>query len=259
MDYSSVKISVIGCGAFGRLILELLVPLTEIIAFDIDHNAVRDHPWPVAMDFPSAACADIVILAVPVQALEETLVRIAPYVRPGCLVIDVCSIKQRPIALMKNALPDYCEILGTHPLFGPQSAVGGVKGSRVALVPVRGAQWRGVANFLRKKLGLHVVLTSAERHDQDMAYVQGLTHMLARVAGAMNLPHTRLGTKTYHHMLEMTRLVGRDSNALFEAIMAENPYSSAVYDEFVETFNWLREMMQGFEAVDWTTQVECNL
>jgi prephenate dehydrogenase len=45
----------------------------------------------------------------------------APALRPGQLIIDTCSVKERPLEWMLEELPDHVQIVGTHPLFGPDS------------------------------------------------------------------------------------------------------------------------------------------
>lgn len=249
MDWIAPRISIVGCGSFGKLLLDNLSRFLEVTAFDLDRGVLRRLNYAAALDWASAGRADIIILAVPVQSLEAALIAIAPHVRPGCVVVDVCSVKLRPIASMIRLLPQHCEIVGTHPLFGPQSAMRGLWGSPVAIVPVRGNAWKRMAAFLRKRLGLKIIRTSAERHDGDMAYVQGLTHLLARVAGQMSLPDTPLSTRTYDHLRLMMGLVGQDSDALFEAIMTENPYAAAVFDEFVCVFDRLRARVHDFKTV----------
>jgi len=43
--------------------------------------------------------------------------------------------------------------------------------------------------------------------------------------------------------------VGQDSDAIFEAIMAENPYSTTVYHEFLGQFAKPRDMVSEFDIV----------
>jgi len=50
--------------------------------------------------------------------------------------------------------------------------------------------------------------------------------------------------------------VGQDSDAIFEAIMAENPYSTTVYDEFLGQFIKPREMVSEFDIVPLKQKVE---
>ncbi|MFX9058099.1 prephenate dehydrogenase/arogenate dehydrogenase family protein, partial [Acinetobacter baumannii] len=92
----------------------------------------------------------------------------APHLRPGALVVDVCSIKTRPLEILERALPPGVDLLGTHPLFGPESGRAGLAGLRIALCPVRGRRAGQARRFLRR-LGLAVTVTTAAEHDRQMA------------------------------------------------------------------------------------------
>ena len=58
-----------------------------------------------------------------------------------------------------------------------------------------------------------------------MAYVQGLTHLLAKVVVALDLPKFRFTTRTYEYMDQMVETVRYDSDELFRAIERENPFT----------------------------------
>ena len=236
------SVNVIGCGSFGKLMMGALAPHCVVNGFDLD-PATAPRGSHALRDWRSAAHADIIILAVPVQQLRSALEALAPHLLPGTLVVDVCSVKVRPVATLLELVPEHCDILGSHPLFGPQSARAGIAGSRIALVPVRGDSDRRVAAFLRSRLGLKVVWTTAENHDRDMAFVQGLTHLIARVVHSMDAPPTPLATRTYELMKEMCALVGNDSVALMEAIITENPFAADILDRFAGTAEQFRESM----------------
>ncbi|MEL7474348.1 MAG: prephenate dehydrogenase/arogenate dehydrogenase family protein, partial [Planctomycetota bacterium] len=78
------------------------------------------------------------MLAIPVAVFEDALATIAPVLEPGTLVVDVASVKVRPIELMLGALPQHCRVIGAHPLFGPQTAAEvGLSGQTVAVCPAR--------------------------------------------------------------------------------------------------------------------------
>ena len=64
---------------------------------------------------------EIVVVAVPVAVMPTVFKAIAPHLQPGALVVDVGSVKMLPAQWMTELLPDYVEIVATHPLFGPQS------------------------------------------------------------------------------------------------------------------------------------------
>lgn len=236
-------VSIIGCGSFGTLMLDALETHCTVKGFDADPAVSRRNRHASLLDWAAAARADVVILAVPIQHLRDALRGLAPHLMPGTLVADVCSVKVGPIALLLEYVPEHCSILASHPLFGPQSARSGMVGSRLAMVPVRGGEHRRLAAFLRSRLGLKIVWTTAERHDRDMAYVQGLTHLIARVVHSMDAPVTPLTTRTYELMNEMCALVGSDSAALVEAIITQNPFAAEILDRFAVTAELFRESM----------------
>lgn len=207
-------IGIFGLGAFGRLVATRLAPFAQVLG----HDPCAEPPTcvPPAPEARVAAC-DIVILAVPVQRLADCLHQIAPHLRPGALVIDVASVKVEPLGLMAQILPAHVQILGTHPMFGPQSV--DQPDLTCVLCPVRGTGWRRVAAFLRRS-GLRVVVTSAEAHDREAAVSQGLTHLLARAFLGRARP--AITTRSFEAMLAAFEMVAQDTPELFEAITARN-------------------------------------
>lgn len=226
---------IIGLGAFGTFAIPHLAPL-----FDLHlHDAARSidaavlpcgaRPAPLA----EAAAQDVVVLAVPFGALGEAASAIAPWLRPGALVADVCSLKVKPLAILRDVLPDHVDIVGTHPLFGPQSGGAGVGGLRIAVSPVRGRRAAIVRRFLEKRMGLAAFEIAPEDHDREMAYVQGLTHLLSRILVAMEIPALRHTTPTFDHMMRMVESVRHDTDELYRTITLENPYSAEVRTRFL--------------------------
>jgi prephenate dehydrogenase len=165
--------------------------------------------------------ADIVILAVPVPALDGCLRALAPHLRAGQLVVDVCSIKEEPARLMRHLLPPCVEILATHPMFGPESAKERVAGSQVVLCPIRGQRWRRLAAFLKRRIQLQIIVTSPEEHDRQAAMTQGLTHLLARAFSLLGEP-PRIRTRSFDLIAEAFALVSNDASEVFDAVTLGN-------------------------------------
>ena len=65
--------------------------------------------------------------------MREVVADLALLLKPGTLVLDVGSVKVEPVAIMKELLPETVGIVGTHPLFGPQSAQNGIHGLQIAI------------------------------------------------------------------------------------------------------------------------------
>lgn len=226
-------LGLIGYGAFGRLTARHLSPWFDILAHD--PAATDDAGFARLTDFATAAACPVVVLAVPVGVLPETLAALAPRLGPDALVLDVGSVKVGPARLMAEALPAGVRVVGTHPLFGPQSAADGIAGLRIAICPVRGDRIaRRVAAFCRHALGLRVFLVSPEDHDREAATVQGLTHLIARVLLSMEPLPTRLTTASFERIMQAVEMVRHDSPAVFRAIERDNPYAAGVRARFFD-------------------------
>lgn len=119
------------------------------------------------------AC-QVLILAVPVAAVEKVMAAIGPLTRPDHLVMDITSLKAQPLASMLAHARG--EVIGTHPLFGP--ATRSSAGQLVFVCPGRGSRWLSWLMNLLREGRMQAVQIEAERHDRLMAQVQTLRHLL---------------------------------------------------------------------------------
>jgi len=233
----SIELSagIIGFGAFGQLAAEHLAPRMRLLAHDPawpnGRTAVPDGVTLTSL--AEAAQCPVVILAVPVSEMERVVRAINPYLRPGSLVLDVGSVKVLPAEIMRHGLPLDIDIVATHPLFGPQSAAGGIKGLKIAVCPVRGERALRVAAFLRS-LGLRVIMTTPDEHDREAAMVQGLTHLIAKVLVQMEPLPTRMTTRSFELLMQAVNMVRYDAPEVLRAIEQANPYSKAVRQQFFD-------------------------
>lgn len=226
------SVGLMGFGAFGRLIARHLKPHCRLLAFDPALPADAATGSIIAADPAEIAACDIVILAVPVAALSEAIATLRPHLRRGAVVVDVGSVKIGPATTMLAELPEDVEIVGTHPLFGPQSGRDGIAGLKIAICPIRGrSAWR-IAAFLRRVLGLKVIMTTPEQHDREAALVQGLTHLIAKILVRMEPLPRRMTTASFDLLMRATEMVRHDSPAVFMAIEQANPHARPVRDRF---------------------------
>ncbi|RRH78437.1 prephenate dehydrogenase [Falsigemmobacter faecalis] len=218
-------LALIGFGAFGRLTADLLKAHCRILICDPSEPArtAARHAGLRVISLPEVAEADIVLLCLPLPQFGQTLSALAPHLRPGQLVADVASVKSAPAALMQNLLPDHVELLATHPMFGPQSAAAGTRGLQLVLCPLRGGSWRRRAAFLRKTLGLRLLITTPDQHDRDAARTQGLTHLLARALRDLG-PAPKLRTRSFELLDQAFAMVRDDAPEVFEAVTRDNPH-----------------------------------
>ncbi len=76
--------------------------------------------------------ADNVIICVSISAFADVVKKIAPGVREGQTVVDICSVKEQPVKIMHQYIKKGL-VLGTHPVFGPGSK--GVRNKAYILTP----------------------------------------------------------------------------------------------------------------------------
>jgi len=229
------SIGLLGFGAFGRLIARHLHRHFRLVVCD---PALEPGP-PIfgnvrAGTLAEAAACDLVILAMPMDALAPALNELCPHLKAGTVVIDTISVKVEPARLMLETLPAGVEIVGSHPLFGPQSAKKGLRGHNIALCPVRAKAGtvRRIAKFLEAELGLRVILATPGEHDREAAVVQGLTHLIAKTLVRMEPLPSQMTTASYELLMQATEMVRHDADGVFTAIEQANPFAAEVRARF---------------------------
>jgi len=228
------SLGIIGFGSFGQFITKFLKPYFEISVYNRSDKSAKAKELGIGYEsLEEVSSKEIVIVCVPVQFMEEMLVKIAPYIKREALVVDVSSVKVKPVELMKKYLPEHCEIIATHPLFGPQSGKNGIAGLNMVLCPGEKYLTNSIERFFRDDLELNVLIRTPEVHDQQMAYVQALTHFVGRAVNGIDIPDVEQKTPAYQYLLDIKRNLGGDSYDLFLTIENENPFAKEVREQFI--------------------------
>ncbi|MCP4522527.1 MAG: prephenate dehydrogenase/arogenate dehydrogenase family protein [Cytophagales bacterium] len=241
------SLGLIGFGNFGQFITPYLKPYFDITIYNKTNREREAEQLGVKTGtLQDVAQKDVVILCVPVQFLEEVLVEIKDLVKKNAVVADVSSVKVRPVEMMKKHLPNTVTIIPTHPLFGPQSGKDGIQGLNFVLCPVNPKIDQILYRFFASEIGLNVLKRTPEVHDQQMAYVQALTHFIGRAVNEMDIPDVEQKTPAYQYLLNIKKNLGRDSMDLFLTIEQENPFAKYVRDKFVDELQKLNERLEQF-------------
>jgi prephenate dehydrogenase len=220
----------IGYGRFGRFAARHLSGHGKVVVYDPSARRIRSPKRSIVSGTLSeAASQPVVILALPVSEMRAVLVRIRKIVRPGSLVLDVCAVKEQPTRWMRDILPRSVHILGTHPLFGPDSAAQSICGHHVALCPVRMSRLE--LRIVRRKLrlaGLVPHVMTAQRHDWMMAETILLTQFVGRVVLRASLRSWPAYTRNYRNLLELVDVTRHDTRQLFTDMVRFNRHGRAV-------------------------------
>ena len=129
-----MEIGIIGFGRFGKLLTKYLSEDFKVYIFnrsDKNEEIKKTNGIPASLE--EVCKKDVVIPCVPISQFEETLNEIKGLLKENSLIIDVCSVKEYPVEVMKKILPEKTQILATHPMFGPDSAAESLKDRKVVL------------------------------------------------------------------------------------------------------------------------------
>jgi prephenate dehydrogenase len=237
-----LNIGIIGYGNFGKLMSLHLSKFYNIYVYDKNiqpDNSVQNNVYFTNME--KIITCEIVIIAVAMGSFESVVKSIHKKIKPGTLVIEVTSVKIRPLEILKKYLANDIEILGTHPLFGPQSTKDGIEGRKIVLFPVRCSSTECIKEFISKKLKLKILESTPEEHDREMAQIQALSHFIGHALKKINLSKYEQTTATYNHLLTARNIVMNDSDDLFNTIQNENPYASEMREKFLDAIHATQE------------------
>lgn len=131
--------------------------------------------------------ADLVVLAVPVRAMEHVAKDIAPALKPGATISDVGSVKRDVIDSVGPHLPEGVHFVPAHPVAGtehsgPEAGFAELFDNRWCLiVPVEGSDPTAVANLRAfwEALGSNVEEMEADHHDLVLSVTSHAPHLIA--------------------------------------------------------------------------------
>lgn len=210
-----MNVAIIGAGKFGRALARLFdkyLPEASYALLDRQERAgvssnledIRQFGW--------------IIPAVPISAFAAVLQQIAPFLRPGSTVVDVCTVKEYPAQKMKEILPETVQFVASHPLFGPETLERSgyrLNGLPFVIWPARiaDAAYQKLKEGL-KKTGLNVLELPPEEHDRLMARSQFITLLTGNILNRLNLNPTPIDTYSFSTLLEVCAVTGDDFGIL---------------------------------------------
>lgn len=231
---------IIGYGSFGKLLNDLLRQHGEVSVHVRNKEQKPDLQGANFVSFDEVASAKVVILAVGLDSLDETSKSLAEKVSENTIVVDVSSVKTKPVEILNKNLGDKCRLLFTHPLFGPQT-VGdsSAAGESIVVCPFEFDGKEKVMDFLENKLGLKVLELTAEEHDKEMAWVHALTFFVGRGLMKLNPPKSPLTTGYYQKILDLVELESSHSIELFNTVERGNPYAADIRAKFIKELGFI--------------------
>ncbi len=131
--------------------------------------------------------ADLVVLASPIEAMPGLVQEAAPHLAPGALLTDLGSVKIPPCRDLPGLLPAGRHFVGAHPMAGGHEKGASYarsdlfEGASCVVTPSEATppEAKSRVSEFWEGLGCKVVERSPEEHDEQVAWVSHLPHLVA--------------------------------------------------------------------------------
>jgi prephenate dehydrogenase len=242
-----MKFGIVGYGRFGQLWAKALLPFGEVMVYEKNALTTTENNGIKISTLEEVAQADVVFLLTPISEFERSCEEIKPLLNAKTLVLDCCSVKTHPAAIMQKTFAATQPLLATHPLFGPDSAKrsAGFAGHKIAICPIQCSEnQQQEMETLFRNMGLQVFVTTPDEHDREMASSQGLVHFIGRGLAALDLQPQDIATPDFQALLNINTMVINDTWRLFLDMHQYNPYTKQIRKKFVH------QLMKLDQAID---------
>jgi len=305
-----LTIGIIGFGRFGQFMARTFVKHGRVVVTsrsDYSDIAQGMGVTYIPLSNPTAFLKenlDVVIMATSIVSFQDTLTTFASDLRTFLtterkaeeekeiaelpelkshhrqrlpLIVDVLSVKEHPREIMLNALPEDCDILCTHPMFGPDSGklsweglnfvyertrihgivVDGSSQTNESLASIRSSleyieRLDRLERFLSiwEEEGCRMVELSCKDHDAYAANSQFITHLMGRILGERGLQSTPIDTKGFESVLKLVGTTTADSFDLFYGLYKYNQNSMDTIIKLQSSMEDVVRKLKEMENVD---------
>ena len=238
-----MRIGIVGTGRFGSFWATTLSRTATVLTYNRSDRPVPEGTAKASL--AEVGACDAVMLCVAINAVADTTVALAPHLASGTVLMDTCSVKVHPAQAMLAGAPDHTPVIATHPMFGPDSAIGGVRGLPLVYSPVRAeestsGEWRSFFDGL----GLRVIQMTPDEHDREAAFTQGITHFLGRVLADMSLSPSSIATVGYQKLLEVMQQTCNDPYQLFVDLQRYNAHTGEMRERLQSSLARLMNLLR---------------
>jgi len=256
------KVAVVGPGLIGGAVLwecQHRHLAKSLAAFEPNADALPR----LKAAFPGLACAgsaaeaaagaDLVLLCLPIDKMEEVAREIAPVLAPGAVVTDVGSVKAPVVRALAPILKD--RWIGGHPMagrekggFDPAASAGFFEGKAVLLTLAEETSLRArslVAAFW-ERLGGKVSFLTPEEHDRRAARISHLPHLAAAaLAAIVDDDSVKMAGPGFR---DATRIAAGPAGMWREILLANRAEVGGILDALVSELEGARAALRNGDA-----------
>lgn len=182
---------------------------------------------------------DVVVMAVPMIELEETMESLPLDKLRNKLIVEVCPLNVYPRSILTRMLPQDTDILCTNPMFGPGLPLDGVP---FVFEKVRISDTRRANCFLAtfERARCQMVEMASEDHDNYVADAEFVTHLTGRLLDRNLLPVSPVSSREYAALCDVADMTTNDTFDMFYGMFKYN-------DRAKELLNKMRDNLASVE------------
>lgn len=249
------KVTIVGVGLMGGSLGKAIKKhnlAREVVGLSLRQTALVEAIKAGAIDDgqtdPQIALrnADLVVLAAPVDAIIKMFPTINPHIKRGCIVTDLGSSKSEVVEAAEKTLSAPYFFIGGHPLVGSEKK--GVEnadadlfnGALIIMTPTEKTSKvvKEKMKFFWNKLGANVKILTAQEHDEALAYVSHLPHLLA--FGLMETVPAQFLEFTPRSLKDTTRIASSSPQMWNDICMTNAKNVVKSLDQFVDLLGQIR-------------------
>ncbi|PPR17188.1 MAG: Prephenate dehydrogenase [Alphaproteobacteria bacterium MarineAlpha9_Bin3] len=201
--------------------------------------------------------SDLIVLGVPVGAMESVIKKILPYLKKGVIITDVGSIKKKLVDTLVPLLPKDVYFIPGHPIAGteksgPESGFPELFNGRwCILTPYSDTSQkaRDKIKFMWEQAGMKVAIMDAEYHDRVLAITSHIPHLVAfSIVGTVTELEDQLKTEVIKYSAggfrDFTRIAASDPVMWRDVFLNNSDAVLEMLGRFIEDLTALQKSIR---------------
>mgnify|MGYP001261003157 FL=1 len=201
--------------------------------------------------------SDLIVLGVPVGAMESIVREIAPFLKSGTIVTDVGSVKKHLIDSLLPILPSDVYFVPGHPIAGteksgPEAGFAELFNGRwCILTPNKNTSQEALekVKFIWEQAGMQIATMDAEYHDRVLAITSHIPHLVAfSIVGTVTELEDQLKTEVIKYSAggfrDFTRIAASDPVMWRDVFLNNSEAVLEMLGRFIEDLTALQKSIR---------------
>ena len=201
--------------------------------------------------------SDLIVLGVPVGAMESIVCEIAPFLKSGTIITDVGSVKKHLIDSILTILPSDVFFVPGHPIAGteksgPEAGFAELFNGRwCILTPNKNTSQVALekVKFIWEQAGMQIATMDAEYHDRVLAITSHIPHLVAfSIVGTVTELEDQLKTEVIKYSAggfrDFTRIAASDPIMWRDVFLNNSEAVLEMLGRFIEDLTALQKSIR---------------